>query len=76
MKRIANMAQLGEIQRNILSRRDQSLANGTIEIKVSMATCAIAAGSKGVLNTFLKAVEEGGLAARVSQTGCMGYCYP
>ena len=54
------------------------LREGTSEIRVvvGMATCGIAAGARPVLNAFVEAVNEGGLAGEVtvSQTGCIGIC--
>ncbi len=45
-------------------------------IVVGMATCGIAAGARPVLNAFVEAVNEAGLAETVSvtQTGCIGIC--
>ena len=47
-----------------------------IRVVVGMATCGIAAGARPVLNAFVEAVNEGGLAEKVtvSQTGCIGIC--
>jgi len=54
------------------------LREGTNEVRVvvGMATCGIAAGARPVLNAFVEAVNEGGLAGvvTVSQTGCIGIC--
>jgi len=48
-----------------------------IQVIVGMGTCGIAAGAKGTMDTFLKALEENKLAGSVilRQTGCMGLCY-
>ena len=47
-----------------------------IRVVVGMATCGIAAGARPVLNAFVEAVNENGLAQEVtvSQTGCIGIC--
>lgn len=47
-----------------------------IRVVVGMATCGIAAGARPVLNAFVEAVNEEGLADKVtvSQTGCIGIC--
>ena len=47
-----------------------------VRVVVGMATCGIAAGARPVLNTIVEAVNEGGLASKVtvSQTGCIGLC--
>ena len=54
------------------------LREGTSQIRVvvGMATCGIAAGARPVLNAFVEAVNESGLAGdvTVSQTGCIGIC--
>ena len=54
------------------------LREGTNQVRVvvGMATCGIAAGARPVLNAFVEAVNENGLASEVtvSQTGCIGIC--
>lgn len=54
------------------------LREGTADVRVvvGMATCGIAAGARPVLNAMVEAVNEGGLADKVtvSQTGCIGLC--
>ncbi len=51
-------------------------ASDDVRIVVGMATCGIAAGARPVLNTFVEAVTEAGLAEKVTvtQTGCIGIC--
>jgi len=46
-----------------------------IQIKVSMATCGIAAGAKEVMSYFIDSLNANNIDALVTQTGCMGYCY-
>lgn len=46
-----------------------------IQIKVSVATCGIAAGAKEVMNSFVDCLNANHIDAQVTQTGCMGYCY-
>jgi len=46
-----------------------------IQVKVAMATCGIASGAKTVMEFFLEQLERRNVAAVVTQTGCMGYCY-
>lgn len=47
-----------------------------IQIRVAMATCSIAAGSKATLNAINEGIQDEGIKdAVVIQTGCMGYCY-
>lgn len=44
-------------------------------IRVGMATCGLAAGAAAVKETFLGAIAERGVDARVVEVGCMGHCY-
>jgi NADP-reducing hydrogenase subunit HndB len=46
-----------------------------IQVKVAMATCGIASGAKTIMEFFLEQLERRNVAAVVTQTGCMGYCY-
>jgi NADP-reducing hydrogenase subunit HndB len=46
-----------------------------VQVKVAMATCGIASGAKTVMEFFLDQLEKRNIAAIVTQTGCMGYCY-
>jgi len=47
----------------------------TVRIKVAMATCSIASGSRETLNYILDELNKRNIDAVVTQTGCMGYCY-
>ena len=46
-----------------------------VQVKVAMATCGIASGARAVMEFFTEQLERRNIAAIVSQTGCMGYCY-
>jgi NADP-reducing hydrogenase subunit HndB len=46
-----------------------------VHIKVAMATCGIASGAKTVMEFFQEQLDRRNVAAVVTQTGCMGYCY-
>jgi len=46
-----------------------------VQVKVAMATCGIASGAKTVMEFFLEQLERRNVAAVVTPTGCMGYCY-
>jgi NADP-reducing hydrogenase subunit HndB len=46
-----------------------------IQIKVAMATCCIASGSRETMNYIADELEKRNIEAVVTQTGCMGYCY-
>jgi NADP-reducing hydrogenase subunit HndB len=47
----------------------------SVQVNVAMATCGIASGAKTVMEFFLEQLERRNIAAVVTQTGCMGYCY-
>lgn len=45
-------------------------------VKVTMATCGIASGSREVMDAMIQEVEHQGVEnVSIMQTGCMGYCY-
>lgn len=46
-----------------------------IQVKVAMATCGIASGAKEIMDYFMDELPKRNIAAVVTQTGCMGYCY-
>src|SRR5512140_2933135 len=46
-----------------------------VQVKVAMATCGIASGARTVMEFFQEQLERRNIAAIVTQTGCMGYCY-
>ena len=57
------------------SRSDKSHLDSIIQVKVTMATCGIASGSRPVLDFMKEELEKRNIPALVSQTGCMCYCY-
>lgn len=79
MNKIKSLADLKKIRDNVQSkielREKSEHPEQLIQIKVAMATCGIAAGSKETMNYFLNNLEKNGLTAIVTQTGCMGYCF-
>ncbi|MGC1391945.1 MAG: (2Fe-2S) ferredoxin domain-containing protein [Bacteroidales bacterium] len=46
-----------------------------VQVKVAMATCGIASGARTIMEFFTEQLERRNVAAVVTQTGCMGYCY-
>jgi NADP-reducing hydrogenase subunit HndB len=79
MEKIKTLADLRRIKENVQAKIDlrekSEQAGELVQVKVAMATCGIAAGSKEVMNYFIDHLEENGIRAVVTQTGCMGYCY-
>lgn len=74
MEKIKTLADLKKIRDNVQAKIDlrekSEHPESMIQIKVAMATCGIAAGSKETMNYFLNHLEENGISAVVTQTGC------
>jgi len=79
MNKIKNLADLRELKDKLQSKtklRDKSEApEGLIHVKVAMATCCIASGSRETMNYIVDELDKRNIEAVVTQTGCMGYCY-
>ena len=73
MKSLAELKALRDQMKSKVVIREGS---SDVRVVVGMATCGIAAGARPVLNAFVEAVNENGLAGNVSvsQTGCIGIC--
>ena len=73
MKSLAELQAIKEKMKNRVVLRE---GINEFRVVVGMATCGIAAGARPVLNTIVEAVNEEGLANKVSvsQTGCIGLC--
>ena len=79
MSKITSLADLKkkrEEMRTGLDLRVKAInPENVVQVKVAMATCGIASGAKTVMEFFLEQLERRNVAAIVTQTGCMGYCY-
>lgn len=79
MEKIKSLADLKKIKDSVQSKIDlrekSEHPENLIQIKVAMATCGIAAGSKETMTYFLNNLEKNNISAIVTQTGCMGYCF-
>lgn len=75
MSKITSIADLkkkrDELQSGIGNRTNEK----SVQVKVAMATCGIASGARNVMEFFAEQLERRNIAAMVTQTGCMGYCY-
>ena len=73
MKSLAELQAIKERMKDKVVIREGAL---NTRVVVGMATCGIAAGARPVLGAFVEAVNESGLAQKVtvSQTGCVGLC--
>lgn len=79
MRKIKSLAELRKM-RDQLSSNTSLHEKGEhpenrIKVKVAMATCCIASGSRETINYLSDELEKRNIDAVVTQTGCMGYCY-
>ncbi len=79
MDKIKNLADLRNLKEKVQSKtklRDKSeVPEQMVQIKVAMATCCIASGSRETMNYIVDELDKRNIDAVVTQTGCMGYCY-
>lgn len=79
MSKVKNLADLIKLRDELKSKtkiRDNSEhPTELIQIKVAMATCAIASGARETMNFIVDELDKRNIDAVVTQTGCMGYCY-
>lgn len=76
IKSLADLRKMKEdLHNKILLREKSSNPEELVQVKVAMATCGIASGAKDVMEFMMEAFDKRNIAAVVTQTGCMGYCY-
>ena len=79
MNKIKNLADLRDLKEQHLSksglRKKGTYPDQLIQVKVAMATCSIASGSRETMNYIVDELDKRNIEATVTQTGCMGYCY-
>jgi len=79
MNKIKNLADLRELKEKLQSktklREKSEYPEQLVQIKVAMATCCIASGSRETMNYIVDELDKRNIDAVVTQTGCMGYCY-
>jgi NADP-reducing hydrogenase subunit HndB len=79
MSKITSLADLKKKREEMKTGMDLRIKainpENVVQVKVAMATCGIASGAKTIMEFFLEQLERRNVAAVVTQTGCMGYCY-
>jgi NADP-reducing hydrogenase subunit HndB len=76
VKTLADLRKLRiELKSKTTLRERSENPDEIVQIKVAMATCCIASGSREIMNYLADELEKRNIEAIVSQTGCMGYCY-
>lgn len=77
--KIKNLADLRELKDKLQTKTKLTDKGETsdqlVQVKVAMATCCIATGSRETMNYMVDELDKRNIDAVVSQTGCMGYCY-
>ena len=68
---------LDDLKRKAADLREAQRSGPATQIRVSMGTCGIAAGTQPVLDAVRKIVKERGAekSFQIVQTGCMGLCH-
>lgn len=80
MAKIKSLSELKALKEKLQSKVDirekgENVEN-LIQVKISMATCGIAAGAKDIMNVIIESLNEKNINnAVVTQTGCMGLCH-
>lgn len=76
IKSLDDLRKLSESLKSQTSLRDKSEhPEELVQVKVAMATCAIASGARETMNFMVDELEKRNIEAVVTQTGCMGYCF-
>lgn len=76
VKSLEELKKMRDKLRSDLELREKSNnADNMVQIKVSMATCGIAAGAKEVMSYIINTLNQEKIDAVITQTACMGYCY-
>lgn len=76
MIKILSLEEFENLKNKLIKNKAARIGDKTIDIRVTMATCGIASGSRDTFNAFVQEMEKGNHKdASITQTGCMGYCY-
>jgi len=79
MNKITNLAELRALKEKLQpgskNREKSEYPESLVQVKVAMATCSIASGSRETMNYIADELDKRNIDAKITQTGCMGYCY-
>ncbi len=79
MNKITNLAELRALKEKLQAgtkiREKSEYPESIVQVKVAMATCCIASGSRETMNYIADELDKRNIDAVITQTGCMGYCY-
>jgi len=73
MPKITSLDELHRLQGELLEKRDQEAS--VTYVRVGMASCGIAAGSRETMQALLNHIEASNMQGIiVTKTGCIGFC--
>jgi NADP-reducing hydrogenase subunit HndB len=76
MGKIKTIDDLSKLRKSLVDKEEKSKNSiDLVQIKVAMATCCIASGSRNTFDFINNELAKRNIEATVTQTGCMGYCY-
>ena len=79
MSKIKSLEELRKLREEVKTRmklrENSDKSEDLVRIKVAMATCGIASGARETMRVLIEQLDQQGVDAVVTQTGCMGYCY-
>ncbi len=76
LKSLADLTKIREESKHRIGLRARSDSpEGLVQVRVAMATCGMAAGARTIMDFFADELDKRGIAAIVTPTGCMSYCY-
>ena len=76
MGKIKTIDDLRKLRKSLFVKEEKSNNSADlVQIKVAMATCCIASGSRNTIDFINNELTKRNIEATVTQTGCMGYCY-
>ncbi len=72
---VKSINELKKLRESLKAKHIQGNNDQIVLVKVAMSTCSIASGSDETLTYLKNELEKRNIEARVTQTGCMCYCY-
>ena len=76
MGKIKTIDDLRNMRSKLIAKEEKNNSSkDLIQIKVAMATCCVASGSRNTIDFINNELSKRNIEATVTQTGCMGYCY-
>ena len=75
MHRITSLDELNRLKIDLVMKRNEEAASGTVRVMVGMGSCGIAAGASEAFQALEDEIQARGLHDIVLiQTGCIGLC--